>query len=117
MAQLAGALVFVPGAFTLHPPGYSTWKRYGMDGIHKIGYGFHGIGDGFHLHSMVIPPSFHGHSIFISLSFHGHSNLIPPSFHMESRFNNLFYMQFSINYTYSVMDSIGIPYEFHMESL
>ena len=87
MAQLAGALVFVPGAFTLHPPGYSTWNRYGMDGIHKIGYGFHGIGDGFHLHSMVIPPSFHGHSIFISLSFHGHSNLIPPSFHLHSIWN------------------------------
>ena len=118
-----------PQMFTLHPPGYSTWNGYGMDGIHKIGYGFHGIGDGFHLHRYVFhgmcdgfhlhsTPSFHGHSTFIPWSFHlyftlipwsfqPYSTFIPPSFHMESRFNNLFYMQFS---TYSVMDSIWNPY-------
>ena len=79
-------------AFTLHPPGYSIWNGYGMDGIHKIGYGFHGMGDGFHLHgylfhgiydgfhphSMVIPPPFHPHSMVIPWSFHPHSMVIPP---------------------------------------
>ena len=92
--------------FTLHPLGYSTWNGYGMDRIHKIGYGFHGIGDGFHfhryvfhgmcdgfhfhstpsfhLHSMVILLSFHGHSMVIPLSFHGHFMLIPWSFHSHS---------------------------------
>jgi hypothetical protein len=96
--------------FTLHSPGYSIWNGYGMDGIHKIGYGFHGIGDGFHLHgylfhgmcdgfrlhSMVIPWSFHPHSIPIPWSFHGHSTLIPPPFHGHST---------------------SIPYSFHPHSM
>ena len=69
---------------TLPPPGYSTWNGYGMDGIHKIGYGFHGMGDGFHLHSIVIPPPFHPHSTFISLPFHPCSTVIPPPFHTHS---------------------------------
>ena len=81
-------------------PDYSTWNEYGIGEIHEIGYGFHGIGDGFHLHghlfhemcdgfhlhsthghSTPIPSSFHTHSIIISYSFHYHFILIPWAFH------------------------------------
>ena len=104
--------------FTLHPLGYSTWNGYGMDGIHKIGYGFHGIGDGFHLHRYVFhgmcdgfhlhsTPSFHGHSTFIPPSFHGHSTFIPPSFHGHSTFIPLSFHG----------HSMVIPTLFHLHSI
>ena len=63
VSQLGIHLESMECLFTLHSPGYSIWNGYGMDGIHKIGYVFHGMGDGFHLHSTP---------------FHGHSTPIPP---------------------------------------
>jgi hypothetical protein len=114
--------------FTLHSPGHSTWNGYGMGGIHEIGYGFHGIGDGFHLHGHIFhgmcdgfhlhsTPSFHGHSTFIPPSFHLHSMVIPPSFHPHSTFIPPSFHPHSMAIPPSFHGhSTFIPWSFHMES-
>jgi hypothetical protein len=63
-----------PPLFTLQSLGYSTCNEYGMDGIHKIGYGFYGIGDD----SMDTPLLFHGHFTLIPWTFHTYSTHIIP---------------------------------------
>ena len=85
---------------TLPPPGYSPWNGYGMDGIHKIGYGFH-------LHSIVIPPPFHLHYMVIPSPFHLHSTPIPPSFHPHSTL-----IPWSFHF-HSTPHSMVIPYGIH----
>ena len=136
--------IYIYPRFTLPSPGSSIWNADGMDGFHKIGYGFsfHGmkvdstpIPWSFHTHSMVIPHPFHAHSTPIPHPFHTHSMPIPPpfhphsmvvpwSFHLESmewglrvEFICLKNVYISLYVKYNYKSIVKIPCSFHMDSM